>query len=269
MNEATVRALIRRFAAGITDGDKGDISVSSGVWTIDAGAVDNAKLADMATARIKGRTTAGTGDPEDLTGTQATALLDTFTSAAKGLVPASGGGTTNFLRADGTWTAPASGFETAWHPYNMTAPGDGSTGVIYDFATNGAQASVTATFADGYDYLIRLVGVSHPSGTARALLVEGVQISAIVTSANSLTGTIEILAPTLPNLPKWAMVNLRSVAGSTGIAPFATAAATPYLGAFNFSAFTSGLASVEIRYNGANFDAGAIYLYRRRNYMFG
>lgn len=108
MNEATVRALIRRFAqaVGITDGDKGDISVSSGVWTIDAGAVDNAKLADMATARIKGRTTAGTGDPEDLTGTQATALLDTFTSAAKGLVPASGGGTTNFLRADGTWTAP-------------------------------------------------------------------------------------------------------------------------------------------------------------------
>ena len=72
-------------------------------------AVDNAKLADMATARIKGRTTAGTGDPEDLTGAQATALLDTFTSGTKGLAPASGGGTTNFLRADGTWVAPPGG----------------------------------------------------------------------------------------------------------------------------------------------------------------
>ncbi len=35
-----------------------------------------------------------------------TALLDIFTSGAKGLVPASGGGTTNFLRADGTFAVP-------------------------------------------------------------------------------------------------------------------------------------------------------------------
>jgi hypothetical protein len=63
----------------------------------------------MDTARFKGRTTAGTGDPEDLTGTQATALLDNFTSSLKGLAPASGGGTSNFLRADGTWAAPSGG----------------------------------------------------------------------------------------------------------------------------------------------------------------
>lgn len=72
-------------------------------------AVSNAKLANMATARIKGRVTAGTGDPEDLTGTQATTLLNTFTSSLKGLVTASGGGTRNYARADGTWAAPAQG----------------------------------------------------------------------------------------------------------------------------------------------------------------
>jgi hypothetical protein len=77
--------------------------------TIQPGVVTNAKLANMATARFKGRITAGTGDPEDLTGTQATTLLDVFTSALKGLAPASGGGTTNFLRADGTWAAPPAG----------------------------------------------------------------------------------------------------------------------------------------------------------------
>ncbi len=43
----------------------------------------------------------------NLNATQATALLNVFTDALKGLVPASGGGTTNFLRADQTW-APLS-----------------------------------------------------------------------------------------------------------------------------------------------------------------
>lgn len=44
--------------------------------------------------------------------TAQTALFDVFTSGAKGLAPASGGGTTNFLRADGTWAAPAGGAGT-------------------------------------------------------------------------------------------------------------------------------------------------------------
>lgn len=68
--------------------------------------VTNAILANMATARFKGRISGGAGDPEDLTGTQATTLLDVFTDVLKGVVPASGGGTANFLRADGSWAAP-------------------------------------------------------------------------------------------------------------------------------------------------------------------
>jgi hypothetical protein len=63
----------------------------------------------IATGSILGRVTAGTGNIETLTGTQATTLLDVFTSSLKGLAPASGGGTTNFLRADGTWAAPSGG----------------------------------------------------------------------------------------------------------------------------------------------------------------
>jgi hypothetical protein len=108
----------------------GDLTIKQDAVTtgkINDGAVTNAKLDDMATSRIKGRVTAGPGDPEDLTGTQATTLLDTFTSSLKGLAPASGGGTTNYLRADGTWAAPppvpdgtyaditVSGSGTAWN----------------------------------------------------------------------------------------------------------------------------------------------------------
>jgi Pectate lyase superfamily protein len=43
------------------------------------------------------------------TPTQVTAALNVFTSSLQGLVPASGGGTTTFLRADGTFATPAGG----------------------------------------------------------------------------------------------------------------------------------------------------------------
>jgi hypothetical protein len=86
-----------------------NVNRTSGLVTLTNNSVGNAALADMPTATFKGRTTAGTGDPENLTAAQATALLATVTTSAKGLAPASGGGTTNFLRADGTWAAPAGG----------------------------------------------------------------------------------------------------------------------------------------------------------------
>jgi hypothetical protein len=77
--------------------------------TIAAGAVTLAKMANLAANSIVGNNTGSAATPIALTGTQVTAMLDVFTSSLKGLVPSSGGGTTNFLRADGTWAAPAGG----------------------------------------------------------------------------------------------------------------------------------------------------------------
>lgn len=93
----------------------GDVT-GSGATTITAtianGAVTNAKHANSPANSIKGNNTGTAAAPIDMTGTQATALLDVFTSSLKGLAPSSGGGTTNFLRADGTWTAPSAGSGT-------------------------------------------------------------------------------------------------------------------------------------------------------------
>jgi hypothetical protein len=50
--------------------------------------VANSGLANVPTATFKGRTTAGTGSPEDLTVAQATALLNAATTALKGLMSA-------------------------------------------------------------------------------------------------------------------------------------------------------------------------------------
>jgi hypothetical protein len=132
-------------------GDVTGSGVGSFATTIAADAVTNAKLANMATATFKGRVTAATGDPEDLTGTQATTLLDNFTSALKGLAPASGGGTTNFLRADGTWAVPAGGGGS------LTVQDEGSTLSTAVTTINFTGTGVTATGAT-------TVTVNIPSG---------------------------------------------------------------------------------------------------------
>jgi len=74
----------------------------------------------LATATVLGRTTAGTGAIEQLTATQATAFLNQFSSTLKGLVPLSGGGTTTFLRADGTFAAPPGGGGGVTDPLDLT-----------------------------------------------------------------------------------------------------------------------------------------------------
>lgn len=132
----------------------GDVtSVGDGATAIAPGVVTNAKLASMASGTIKGRASAGTGEAEDLTGAQATALLDTFTSGAKGLVPASGGGTTNFLRADGTWVAP---------PGGGGSPG-GATGEI-QFNNAGAFGGAADVEIEGGQ--LRLPTIATPAAPA-------------------------------------------------------------------------------------------------------
>ena len=71
--------------------------------------------------------------PSYLTPTQVTADLNVFTSSLQGLVPSSGGGTTNYLRADGTWAAPSGGggsLPTGISPLYLQATGTST----YQFA---------------------------------------------------------------------------------------------------------------------------------------
>lgn len=110
----------------------GPVTSVGNATTITDDAVTNAKLANVATATIKGRTTAGAGDPEDLTGTQATALLDVFTTVDKGLSPPSPGGTTQFMRADGSWaTPPSAGAVSAFISTDQTITPAGSLTIAH------------------------------------------------------------------------------------------------------------------------------------------
>lgn len=69
----------------------------------------SATAASLPAQTIEGNNTGSTGPVQALTPAQVTAMLQAFTSGAQGVVPASGGGAANFLRADGTWNVPPGG----------------------------------------------------------------------------------------------------------------------------------------------------------------
>jgi hypothetical protein len=113
--------------------------------TIANDAVTYAKMQNVsATSRVLGRITSGAGDVEELTGTQFTTLIDIFTSTLRGAVPASGGGTTNFLRADGTWAAAAgtAAGSSGNVQYNNSGVMAGAAGLTY--AGSGTNVKATA-----------------------------------------------------------------------------------------------------------------------------
>jgi hypothetical protein len=88
-------------------GLSGGTITTTGTIGIAANGVANGMLATSPAYTVKGNATASAASPQDLSasalGAMITPALTTFTSGMQGAVPASGGGTANFLRADGRW----------------------------------------------------------------------------------------------------------------------------------------------------------------------
>jgi hypothetical protein len=181
-------------SGGVTDGDKGDITVSGSgtTWTIDASAVTNAKLANVPTATLKGRAASGTGEVTDLTGTQVTALLDTFTTTAKGLVPAATGGntTTEFVRKDGTFAVPFTEAQVRSTPLTGFVAGTDTaivaTDTILQFAnkTQGQinrRSRVWRDWVDARDYGLLMDNLQSSAAANTTALQNAINTGKIVT----------------------------------------------------------------------------------------
>ena len=158
---------------------------------ITASTIANSRLAQVATATFKGRTTAGTGDVEDLTATQATALLnamvgDSGSGGTKGLVPAPSAGDAaagKYLKADGTFAVPPG---TAGSGLNPT----GSS------TTNG-DITLVGQAVSGGDVLLDL---TPASSSAVAAEVPNFILRAATTTTNATVADFsfaKFLAPTL------------------------------------------------------------------------
>ncbi|WP_246395641.1 discoidin domain-containing protein [Gluconacetobacter tumulisoli] len=115
----------------------------------------------LANGTVLGNASGATAPAAALTPAQLTALVQPFTAGLPGAVPASGGGTAHFLRADGTWAAPpeggggAVGAHRYWAIGNMiatTRTQPPSMAECYLAATVGgaSQIPVASTSTDSY-----------------------------------------------------------------------------------------------------------------------
>lgn len=162
--------------SGTNTGDQtitltGDVTGSgtgSFAATIAADAVTNTKLANMATQTFKGRTTAATGDPEDLTVAQAKTMLN--------LTGTNSGDLT--LSAIGS-TANANGATLTGQALNLQPASAGFGGVV----TTGAQ-----TFAGDKTFSGAIIGASDPGGSETIRTTGNVRFGA-VTINNSAAGS--------------------------------------------------------------------------------
>lgn len=189
----------------------GDVTGSGGgsfSTTITAGAVSNAKLADMTGTVIKGRSS-GTGAPTDLSMASVNAMLPVFvgdsgSGGTQGLVlaPTSGSGAAHkFLRADAQWIAPdlndltpsqagnsgkvlsTNGTTTSW-----SSVGVGSVTSVSVTTANGVSGTVaTATTTPA---ITLALGAITPSSVAASGAISGSNLSGTNTGDQNLNSLL-------------------------------------------------------------------------------
>ena len=273
---------------GVTDGDKGDVTVSSSgtVWTIDNGAVTLAKQADMATASVVYRKTAGAGAPEvqtlatlktdlGLTGTnsgdQTTITGNAGTATAlqtsRNFSISGGGITASTVGFDGTAAVVLNASVDAGHVTlarmaNLAANsiiGNNTGSSATPLALTAAQVRTLLNVADGATANVGTVTSVGGTGT-----VSGLTLTGTVTGSGNLTlgGTLSTTSAALTdfNSATRAQVEAELIAGtnvtitpgSSGATRTLTIAATGGGGGGS-----PGGSTTQVQYNNAGSFAGA------------
>lgn len=168
------------------------------------GSVTLAKMASAPANTVPCNNTGSTAVLIYCTQAQITAQINVFSSTLKGLVPASGGGTVNFLRADGTWAAPAGGGGAPTTATYITQTADATlsaeqalsalaTGAVLNTTTTGVLSiygGVTCT-----NQFLRVLSASI-AGTCASVGIADLSATGTPSSTTFLRGDNTWSAPT-------------------------------------------------------------------------
>lgn len=154
----------------------GPVTSVGNATSVTNNAITLAMMAQAPTLTIQGNNTGGTANVLNLTVAQVNAILPVFTSTLNGLAPLSGGGTTNFLRADGTWAAPT-----------------GSSGVTTVGAFSGSSQANGATIAS------TTITFGPADATNPGMVSTGTQTIAGAKTFNSALTLTQITTPASPS----------------------------------------------------------------------
>jgi hypothetical protein len=173
---------------GLSDGDKGDITVSASgaTWTIDANAVTNAKFRQSGGLSVVGRSASTTGDVADITGTANQVLRVDSGGTALGFGAiniASSSAVTGILSGTNGGTGVNNGANTITIAGNITTAGA--------FTTSGAFGlTLTQTGT---------TNVTLPtSGTLYGTATNSITSAQLITSVTNETGTGVLVFGTAP-----------------------------------------------------------------------
>ena len=101
-----------------------------------------------------------------------TAQLNVFSSSLKGLAPSSGGGTSNFLRADGTWATPAGDWDTLiGTELSLTTTATATLGRMH--VCSGTAADYTVTLPTAASQSGKVIGFRMSSALTRFVTIDG------------------------------------------------------------------------------------------------
>lgn len=188
----------------------GDVtSVGDGAQTIAFNAVTNTKIADMAADTIKGRITAGTGDPEDLTATQVRTILNlivgTTVQAQDADLQALADNITN-----GLWARTGAGTGAA---RTLTQPAAGITVTNGD----GVAGNPTLALTDDLNALENLASTGLAARTAANTwaqrTITGTANKVTVTNGDGVSGNPTLTLPDAVTLVTPTVTGLLTVSG--------------------------------------------------------
>jgi hypothetical protein len=151
--------------------------------------------------------------------------------------------------------------QQAWHPYDKVTNGDANIGRIYNSAVDGALANlVTADFADGYEYQLRIARVFCSAVVSSTMRMEFYGETSAAYSPTTISIQTIAAGDAVTGMIDFPLV--RSVLWSHPYDMHGGVAMSS--GLLTFTGSAQKTLKIRLSFSTGNINGGKIYLYRRK-----